>query len=502
MSQKGAAAKVRGEVKEAEDLLAKASTILEQFLAREDLPPEIRQQAQEKKGHVDFEANQRNKAVEAWIKLAEEADLTKSDLKEAGARAAKNAFLASQELAIQFANNPAIQELYGKALTVLFARYADTPFTQRNWYHMGMFQLKATEYAAAAASFEKVQPEHTGSAEALYQLAFSYYKIWRSDAANEDAATKAAQAAEKAIKALEGPAKNNAQLLYMQGDAVLIRGELLTGPLKQPVVARNVLKDFDEKYNKDPDNPDFKRLMYSKRRLMINILVDLGRIDEARSEIEAFTKESPKDAGPIIQSVLLALNEQKETFRLANNPKWKDLAKMGVDIGRYLRDWAGNQPWIAEKPANMLYFDLVVARQFMEAEQFDEAAKLIETLAKQEIGKTEDGKPITAENHKDLIAMRLRLALRLGKDDQVMSIAKDITNRVQDLDDPVYWEAQLAMAQVLDKRYDQMSPEERKEKGAKLYRYILQLRAKNADMGGPITKGKLIRLSEKYKPEP
>lgn len=489
-TDKEEAKKLRGQ---ANDIYKKVEEALKDFLARDDktIDDTMRAQALFKQGVAFYQHGMLFDAATALVELVE-----KYPKDPQAAQAAEYAVLLAQEVYSQHKDNDKAIAVYDKALKGLLTNFPDSPKAPTMWYTRGVFLREQKRYDEAVEAYEKVPQNQEFYISAAYESLYCRVVLWREMPAGNERTAASDVIINKANDALrlfdtiipKTRGDRAKTLLHNQGDTLLLQAEVMAAA-GQAAKAFTALTDFDVKYAQFPD------LVTSKRQMAISILVQLGRVAEARNEIEKYINVHPDEGGPMIKSVLDRINEMTRQARLRNAPdEAKKLAETGMDLGQFLLDWAKRQPQYANDPKAMSAFNLILVDQLLNAEKFDEALKIYDDLYQKTGG----------DSNIDVLYGRGRALFHLEKYDDAKAMLSKILTLAPDKSSPIVWDCWVMYLTIMDKDREALAKTDEKAAGEtqrKIFTSILKLERFDKELGGGRYKEALKRLELRNQPQ-
>lgn len=471
--------------------LADAVAVLKELLGRPDLAAPHKSKALFKLGAAEYQAGRPLEAAVYWAQLAEQ----HSDQPE-GESAATNSFLIARNLYNDNVKNSQIIQLFDQTQITLLTKYPHTTAARQHTYTRANFLLQQRRYTDAVEAYAKVAKDHPFHADSIYETAMARHGQWLSSPA--DNKEKKAALAKSAITALDAAAAalvaaakdakpdRAASLSEKQGDALLMKAEVLNEGMGQPKQAAAILADFDQKYAKSP------KLMALKRPLTVSILVAQGMMKQANDEVDRFRKESPDQAGPIIKGVLDKLSRMiEESIAKTETAKAKELSDLSITLATSLYEWAKTQKSYAT-PDKLLPFELILADQYLAAGQPDKAVERYEALYKA---------PGGAANV-DVLYGKAKANLAAKRYQDALNTADTIVSNLKDQANPIYWHCWVISLQSLDGIVAQSGNKAEADKLSRsIFTSIAKLRGQNKELGGEVYKAAFEALSVKHQPK-
>jgi len=472
-------------------LYESAVNTLKKFLEREDLDEATRAQAMFKLGVANFQRGRNFDAAQALVELAEQ--FPKQPQAE---QAAQYGAQLMQEIYRQFKDNDKAVDYYRRALQVLLREFPDNQVAKNMRYAYAAFLREQKQYEKAIEAYAQIDKSHPFYIDSLYEALSARVEVWRTvepkkkQAAADEVIRFADQVLatfQQAIGQVQGERRE--QLLYKQGDATLMKVEVLAES-GQAAKAHNTLEGYDQTYSQ------FENLISAKRQIAISILVQMGRVQEALDEISAYIQKHPNEGGPMIKGVLDKVNAMTRDARLRNAPdQARQLATTGIQLGEFLVNWARKQPQFANDPKKMIFFRDVLGEQYVNAEQYDKAFELYDKMFKTPEG--EESLPV--------IFGMARTLYHKGDYEKAMPLCNKILNKAPDQASPVVWETWVMRLDMLDKQRQQLADagknDEADKKRRTIFTTILKLKMFDPDLGGSRFKSDLQRLELRNQPQ-
>lgn len=462
---------------------------------------DLKGRAMFKRGVAEYQRGRPVEAAEAWIALAQQwADHPMA------ARGAVNAFVLSRSLYQNNRQQRAAVDLYDRAQRTLLEAFGDAQLSSGNparihWHTRGAFLRQQDRWREAIEAFERVpQQQRRLWIDGRYQAAVCRYNLWREAAADQkrEPAEALISAVDRAVGAIDqtlsGASDDRAQsLLQQRGDLVLRKAEVLSQTLGRHGAARAALDGFDQDYGR------FDDLLTAKRELMVAVLLRMGRVQEAFSEVEKFIDENPAEGGPLVRSVLESINHQVEQRKQIDG-QWKSLAEIGVRLAEFLRDWAEQQEGIAENERRMLAFRSLLGRQYLMAERCEEAASLFDELYASQVGR----------DNVDVVYGRARAHYCLGPSgggdhyETALAMANRVLRSADDTGGDRFWRCWVMRLSVLDHRYNEVrgggDSQEAMRLSRRIFSDVRKLELRDEQLGGDPFREELQRLRVKHQP--
>lgn len=485
--------KAKAMTKQGADLFESAIQTLTKFLERKDVDKVMKAQALFKIGVANYQRGRNYDAAKALIELAEQyPDQPMSE------QAAQYGAQLMEEIYKQFKDNKEAVQWYRRSLVALLEKFPNNNIAKQMQYSYAAFLREQGEYEEAIKQFAKVDPAHPFYVDSMYESLACQVQVLKAVEAKERhrAAVKVIEYADKTLTALDqavqkatGERKNS--LLYKQGDALLTKVEVMSS-IGQAAKAFVELDKYDQKYT------DYPALISSKRQIAISILVQLGRVQDARNEIEAYINAHPNQGGAMIKGVLDKVNQQTRDARLTNDAEAANkLAKVGTDLAEFLLNWAGKQPDMANDPMKMNAFKDILGEQLINAQRYAEAEKLYTEMIR-----TKDG-----ENSLPVVYGLARSLFLQGpaKYAEAMPLINKILNLAPDKTAPLVWDTWTMRLTMLDQEREDLLKDNKIEEATKMRRTIFtsvaKLRMFDSNLGGPQYKSELQRLELRNQPQ-
>jgi len=495
--------------------LDKCIDICDLLIDRVDVAPEVKARARYNKAYASYLKDPEDgsaflRAASIWTELANE--LPKHPLAE---EAIGLAIRFLHNLHIQENRSSVVDEAYRNSTAVLYTKLPDTQVAEdeRTYYTFNVLQ-SAGKYKEAAASYEKVSPQHRDYVEAQREWMFCHVQLWRAmpegpeKAARRDVLRDEVGRIERvARKEFEDSGEANRRQMFKTtlGDLVLTRVEL-DMHRKSWDDADRALRNFASDY---PDEPDLIRLAMARR---IMVKVKQGVSAEAVKLAEELMKEAGDDAAKqsaaasTIDAALGELAEEIEDLRAAS-----EVAKGELDKKDFM-DRATSQAEASDKLADMLLrwatankveedqmfrYRLIKVRSSVLTGRREEAAEVLSALAE------------AAPDEPRVIFLLGEVAYMTGKREDIikaigyfMKITTliELTRLTPDLKpedrnkadvlNRVWWQSWLRILQAYDKINAQT---------AQIPRLVAQLESQHPELGGPGMRTKFQQLANKYR---
>ena len=490
--------KAKSMVAQSNELFESVVKTLTKFLERKDLDKTMQAQAQFKIGAANYQRGRNYDAAKSFIELAE-----KYPDQPMAEQCAQYGVLLMEEIHKQFKENQEAIQWYRRALVAQLDKFPNSDFSKKQQYTYAAFLREQKEYEEAIKQYAKVDPSHAFYVDSLYESLACQTEVWKAmpgDKDNKDKRIRVGRAtvefADKAISALDqavgqAQGKRRESLLYKQGDALLTKVEVMQG-IGDVAKAYVELKDYDKQF------ADYPALISSKRQIAISLLVQMGRVAEARNEIEQYINAHPNQGGAMIKGVLDKVNQQTHEARLRNAPdEAKTLAKVGTDLAEFLLTWAKKQPGFANDPAKMNAFKDILGEQLINAQKYAEAEALY-----MEMYRTKEG-----PNSLPVVYGLARSLFHQGpeKYPQAMPLINKILNLAPDKGAPLVWDTWVMRLTMLDQQREDLAKDNKKAESDKMRRTIFtsvaKLRMFDANLGTPQTKSEFQRLELRNQPQ-
>lgn len=476
-----------------------AQQVLENLIDRPDLADDEYARGHFRLGSLAYRRNRPAEAVEKWVELGRQ-----YPDQEQAVNATVNAFQIAHNLYRQNRDTDAVVELFDAASETLLRHQPDHRIAQQHTYTRAAFLREQRRFDDAVAAYNDVPTNHPYYPDALYEVAVVFHTLW-VEAEDDRRAQRARQALEAVDIALpeleEADAPDREQTLRRKhGDAILLKAELLLQQLDDPERAERTLAQFDDRFAAYDD------LNRQYQRLQVNVAISLGRFDDARDRVRGFAEQGTEEGGSLIQRALDSVNRRADYLREEEGDEAEAdrLNELGITLAQDLVDWAEQQSEFRDDPRGRMAFELILARQYREAGQFDESRELLETLRDRQYGTNAEGEPITGDDQLDVL---YELAVTaMAQDDH--EAARPLVNRILRLhpsqEGRTWWHGWVMFLQIRDARYDELvdagEDEQAEEVSIDIFRRIARLERNDDDLGGPPWQRELEGLQLRHRP--
>jgi tetratricopeptide (TPR) repeat protein len=284
-------------------------------------------------------------------------------------------------------DRPDVQRLYQDALEILLGQYSDTDAARYWRFYYAQLLDELGRYEQAAAQFALVDAGHEHHLESIFfhvrSVAFDLTQ--RCRAASRDALAVRRLLDEffslqrdfvtRATDELPGEvdAVRNETLRKLIGRATLLGAEIKVLPqVDRPVNGLNDLADFESTY------PGLSALTGRVWRVRLVAYEKLGRLEEAARAIPTYVAADPVNAGPVLQSLYVALAQDvKEARADGDENAAQRKAELSLLLAQQIYGWA-EQYKDASTPIERRQLTVQLAEANLLAGQYERALELFE----------------------------------------------------------------------------------------------------------------------------
>jgi len=285
----------------------------------------------------------------------------------------------------KWADQPAVQTLYLDALRLLVTTFADSK--EARYWQFQYAQLLETrkQYRQAANEYAGVFDDHANYVEARFFQLRCLAKELENISTVSSTVSSGLQAneffeAQRAFVAWINSRVNNASIAarsqqlrqYLAQSKLLAAEVQMLATIKRPALALETLTNIEKNFDELP------LLSAQVWRLRLTAFEQLGRLDDAAAAIPAFIKADPSGAGPVLQSLYLALSEAVVRLRASGeNVAAQTKADTALLLAQQIFQWS--KPYQADASADkQLAGQLQLGEANLQAQHYDRALLLFE----------------------------------------------------------------------------------------------------------------------------
>ncbi len=269
---------------------------------------------------------------------------------------ARSAARLAVQISSELYGDPSLQthheaeDLYGRALDLLVARYADTPAARYWRFFYAQLLEGVDDYNAAAAQYALVHQDHERYLESVFAgarcLALTLHE--QSTDENRDpieflrktndflAAQRRFVALAMSVRDGHGDPVKASDMQHMLAEAQVMAAEVrVLSSLHRPGQTLDMLAGFESEF------PDQRALSGRVWRVRLIAYERLGRLDAAKEAIPAYIAADPQRAGATLQSLYLSLAVEADAlFEKGDEYVAQRKADMALVLAREVFDWA------------------------------------------------------------------------------------------------------------------------------------------------------------------